>query len=359
MFTPAAAICMDNNQRKRIAFLVRSPKTPQRIAERAKIIWMAGQGTANSKIARELKMSRPKVLRWRERFEKFGVRGLYQGASRPGRRNSETEAVEERVLKLTLESKPNAQTQWSSRTLAKTAGTSKSTVQRIWRKHCLQPHRVETFKLSKDKYFVEKVRDVVGLYLHPPDRALVLSVDEKSQIQALDRTQPGLPLKKGRCATMTHDYKRHGTTTLFAALNMLDGTVIGKCLPRHSSKEFIRFLNIIDKQTPPHLELHLIVDNYGTHKSPPVKRWLKRHRRFHFHFIPTSSSWLNMVERWFRDLTDKRIRRGVFCSIPDLIQAIEDYLTAHNADPKIFTWTKDADTILAKVQKAHARIGTL
>lgn len=359
MFTPAAALSMDDTQRKRIEFLVRSPKTPQKIAERARIIWLASQGVSNCRISRDLKMSRPKVLRWRERFEISGVRGLYQGASRPGRKGPDTDETEKRIVELTLHSKPKAETHWSSRTLAKEAGVSKSTVQRIWRKHRLQPHRVETFKLSRDKQFVEKVKDVVGLYLNPPDRALVLSVDEKSQIQALDRTQPGLPMKRGRCATMTHDYKRNGTTTLFAALNMLDGTVIGKCLPRHRSKEFIRFLDIIDQQTLVALDLHLIVDNYGTHKSPPVKRWLKKHPRFHLHFIPTSSSWLNMVERWFREITDKRIRRGVFQSVPQLIQDIEEYLAVHNADPKIFTWTKDAETILAKVQKAKAKIVTL
>jgi transposase len=359
MFIPAPALKLDDNQRKRIEFLVRSPKTPQKIAERARLIRLASQGRPNSEIARELKISRPKVLRWRERFEVSGVQGLYQGASRPGRKSAATEETEKKVVELTLHSKPKAATHWSSRMLAKESGIPASTIRRIWRKHRLQPHRVETFKLSRDKQFVEKVKDVVGLYLNPPDRALVLSVDEKSQIQALDRTQPGLPMKKGRCATMTHDYKRNGTTTLFAALNMADGTVIGKCMPRHRSKEFIKFLEVIDEKTPEELSLHLIVDNYGTHKSPPVKRWLKRHPRFHLHFIPTSSSWLNMVERWFREITDKRIRRGIFQSVPELIQSIEEYLAAHNSDPKIFTWTKDAETILAKVKRAKMRIVTL
>jgi transposase len=229
----------------------------------------------------------------------------------------------------------------------------------IWKRHGLQPHRVEAFKLSRDEHFVEKLRDVVGLYLNPPDKALVLSVDEKSQIQALDRTQPGLPLKKGRCGTMTHDYKRHGTTNLFAALNMLDGRVIGQCLPLHPSKEFIEFLNTIDQNTPPELELHLIVDNYSTHKSPAVKRWLRRHARFHLHFIPTSSSWLNMVERWFREITDKAIRRGACTSVDALKTAIHRFLDAHNTNPKIFTWTKDADTVLAKVAKCKEALGTL
>jgi transposase len=359
MFAPAAALKLDDSQRKRIEFLVRSGKTPRKIAERAQVIWLAAQGKPNSEIARELRISRPKVLRWRERFEICGVQGLYQGASRPGRKGQSSEETEKKIVELTLHSKPENATHWSCRTLAKKAGVCAATVNRVWRRHRLQPHRVETFKLSRDKQFVEKVRDVVGLYLNPPDRALVLSVDEKSQIQALDRTQPGLPLKKGRCETMTHDYKRNGTTTLFAALNMLDGTVIGKCMPRHRSKEFIKFLEYIDGQTPVELDLHLIVDNYGTHKSPPVKRWLKKHPRFHLHFIPTSSSWLNMVERWFREITDKRIRRGVFQSVPQLIAEIERYLETHNADPKIFTWTKDAETILAKVERAKARIVTL
>jgi transposase len=359
MFTPAAALKLDDNQLKRIGFLVHSSKTPKGIAQRAQIVLLASQGRSNSEIARELKISRPKVLRWRERFEVSGVGGLYQGASRPGRRSAKTEETEKRIVELTLHSKPKAATHWTSRSLAKESGVPATTIRRIWKKHRLQPHRLETFKLSRDKQFVEKVKDVVGLYLNPPDRALVLSVDEKSQIQALDRTQPGLPMKKGRCETMTHDYKRNGTTTLFAALNMADGTVIGKCLPRHRSREFIKFLELIDEQTPPELDLHLIVDNYGTHKSPPVKRWLKKHPRFHLHFIPTSSSWLNMVERWFREITDKRIRRGVFHSVPDLIQAIEEYLATHNSDPKIFTWTKDAETILAKVERAKAKIVTL
>lgn len=353
MFETAAPIQIDTNQRKRINFLIRSPKTPQRIAERARIIAMAADGVANAEIARTLKMSRPKVLRWRARFEKQGVQGLYKGAPRKVRR-TEADETEAKILSLTLHSKPQAATHWTIRTMSKMAGVSKSTVHRIWRKHNLQPHRVKTFKVSNDNNFVSKVRDVVGLYMNPPDRALVLSVDEKSQIQALDRTQPGLPLKRGRCETMTHDYKRNGTTTLFAALNMLDGTVIGQCMPRHRSQEFVKFLNTIDKQTPADLELHLIVDNYGTHKSPQVKRWLKRHKRFHLHFIPTSSSWMNMVERWFRDITDKRIRRGVFRSVQELIEAINEYITAHNANPKIFTWTKDADTILAKVAQVRS-----
>ena len=236
---------------------------------------------------------------------------------------------------------------------------SQATVQRIWTRHNLKPHLVKTFKLSRDKHFLEKMTDVVGLYLNPPDKALVLCVDEKSQIQALDRTQPGLPLKRGRCGTMTHDYKRHGTTTLFAALSMLDGKVIGDCMPRHRHQEFIRFLDKIDSETPTDLTLHLIADNYATHKHPRVKSWLKRHPRFHLHFIPTSSSWLNVVERWFREITDKRIRRGVFKSVPDLILAIEEYLANHNQNPQVFVWSAPVDRILAKIAKCKEALDSL
>ena len=257
------------------------------------------------------------------------------------------------VVQATLHTTPRGATHWSIRTMAKAQGLSRMAVQRIWDRHGLKPHLTKTFKLSRDKHFVEKLYDVVGLYLNPPAKALVLCVDEKSQIQALDRTQPGLPIKKGRCGTMTHDYKRNGTTTLFAALSMLDGKVIGDCMPRHRHQEFIRFLNKIDAETPSPLDLHLIVDNYATHKHPRVKSWMRRHPRFHIHFIPTSSSWLNLVERWFREITDKRIRRGTFRSVEQLIQAITDYIQQHNRSPKPFVWTAKADEILAKVQRAR------
>jgi transposase len=243
--------------------------------------------------------------------------------------------------------------------MAKAQGISRMAVQRIWNRYGLKPHLTKTFKLSGDKHFVEKLYDVVGLYLNPPDKALVLCVDEKSQIQALDRTQPGLPIKKGRCGTMTHDYKRHGTTTLFAALSLLDGKVIGDCMPRHRHQEFIRFLNKIDAETPSHLDLHLIVDNYATHKHPRVKAWMRRHPRFHIHFIPTSSSWLNLVERWFREITDKRIRRGSFHNVAELIAAIEDYLKCHNQNPRVFAWKASADTIMTKIAKCKEVLGTL
>jgi len=243
--------------------------------------------------------------------------------------------------------------------MAKAQGVSEATVRRIWRQHNIKPHLTKTFKLSRDKNFVDKLYDVVGLYLNPPDKSLVLCVDEKSQIQALDRTQPGLPLKKGRCGTMTHDYKRHGTTTLFAALSMLDGKVIGDCMPRHRHQEFIRFLKKIDAETSPELDLHLIVDNYATHKHPRVKSWMRRHPRFHLHFIPTSSSWLNMVERWFREITDKRIRRGVFRSVPELIAAIEEYLGNHNQNPRVFVWTASPACIMAKITKCKEALDAL
>jgi transposase len=243
--------------------------------------------------------------------------------------------------------------------MAKAQGLSQATVYRIWKQHNLKPHLVKTFKLSRDKHFVEKLQDVVGLYLNPPDKALVLCVDEKSQIQALDRTQPGLPIKKGRCATMTHDYKRNGTTTLFAALSMLDGTVIGDCMPRHRHQEFIRFLKKIDGESPAGLDLHLIVDNYGTHKHPRVKSWLQRHPRFHLHFIPTSSSWLNMVERWFREITDKRIRRGTFQNVPALIAAIKDYVNNHNQNPRVFVWSAPVERILEKYAKCKKVLESL
>lgn len=359
MFETAAALKIeDDEQRDRLESLVACGKTPQKIALRARIVLMAERGISNNQIAKELKTSRPTVLLWRERFEQFGCAGLMKDYQRPGRKPKITDKQVQEVIEKTLHTKPEAATHWSTRSLGKEVGLSHVAVQRIWKQHGLQPHRVETFKISTDKRFVEKLRDVVGLYLNPPEKALVLSVDEKSQIQALDRTQPGLPLKKGRCGTMTHDYKRNGTTTLFAALNMLDGTVIGECLPRHRSKEFIKFLNTINRTTPSELDLHLIVDNYSTHKSPEVQRWLKRHPRFHMHFTPTSASWLNMVERWFREITEKRIRRGSFDGVPGLIAAILDFLKHHNENPRIFKWTKDADTILAKVDRCKEALFT-
>jgi len=359
MFQRAAALDLEATQQKRLDALVRSGKSPQKIVLRARIVLLASQGISNHAIARQLHTSRPTVLLWRGRFGQSGVPGLLREAKRPGRKRALNAEQVKAVVEATLQTLPPNATHWSVRTMAKAQGLSRMAVQRIWKAHKLQPHRVETFKLSRDLQFVEKLRDVVGLYLNPPDKALVLSVDEKSQIQALDRTAPLLPLRPGIPARQSHDYKRHGTTTLFAALSLLDGKVIGECLPRHRSREFIRFLNKIDQETPAELDLHLIVDNYSTHKSPPVQRWLKRHRRFHLHFIPTSSSWLNLVERWFGEITRKRIRRGTFNSVKELIVAIESYLQEHNQDPKKFVWTKDAQTILAKVNRCKQSLGTL
>ena len=358
MFTPAKALHVDDNQRKRLRHLADSGKTPQKLALRARIVLEAGAGRPNHAIARSLGVSRPTVLLWRQRFAERGVAGILKDAPRPGRGKAISPEVVKQVVEATLNSTPPAETHWSVRSMAQAQGLSRMTVQRIWKQHRLQPHLLRNFKFSSDPLFVEKLRDVVGLYLNPPEHALVLSVDEKSQIQALDRTPPLLPLRPGIPARQTHDYKRHGTTTLFAALNMLDGKVIGQCLPRHRARKFVKFLKQIDAQTPADLDLHLIVDNYSTHKRPVVKRWLARHKRFHLHFIPTSSSWLNMVERWFGQITQKRIRRGTFKSVPQLIDAITEYLTKWNGDPKPFVWTKDADMILAKIVRCKEASGT-
>jgi transposase len=332
---------------------------PLRLVQRAQIIQMAAAGVFNHEIAQHLRISRPTVQLWRQRFLSLRCAGLEKDAPRPGRFAKISLQKIHAVVEATLHTKPPAATHWSTRTMAKAQGLSEATIRRIWKQHNLKPHLVETFKLSRDKHFLEKLYDIVGLYLNPPDKSLVLCVDEKSQIQALDRTQPGLPLKKGRCGTMTHDYKRHGTTTLFAALSMLDGKVIGDCMPRHRHQEFIRFLKRIDGGTPPELMLHLIVDNYGAHKHPRVKSWMKRHPRFHLHFIPTSSSWLNLVERWFREISDKRIRRGSFCNVPDLIKAIQDYVDNHNQNPHVFVWTAPVERILLKIVKCQEALDAL
>jgi transposase len=332
---------------------------PVRQVQRARIIQLAAQGVDNQDIAAEVRVSRPTVQLWRERFLALRLDGLLKDAPRPGRIPQFSEQRVRAVVNATLHTKPPNATHWSTRTMAEAQGLSEATVRRIWKRHNLKPHLTKTFKLSRDKQFIEKLADVVGLYLNPPDRALVLCVDEKSQIPALDRTQPGLPLKKGRCGTLTHDYKRNGTTTLFAALSMLDGHVIGDCMPRHRHQEFIRFLKKIDAETPAELDLHLIVDNYGTHKHPRVNAWLRRHPRFHLHFTPTSSSWLNLVERWFRDLTDKRIRRGSFQSVHQLVAAIDDYLNHSNQKPHVFVWTASVDSILAKIAKCKEALDAL
>ena len=301
-------------------------------------------------------MSAASVTGWRTRFGTDGLAKFGRVREGRGRKPSISAEQVEAIVHATLHDKPPGETHWSCRSMAKAQGVSKATVQRIWKARGLQPHRVETFKLSNDKRFEDKLVDVVGLYLNPPEKAVVLCMDEKSQIQALDRTQPSLPMKKGRAGTMRHDYKRNGTTTLFAALNVLTGVVIGRCLPRHRHTEFLKFLRVIDREVPKGLQVHLILDNYGTHKHANVVAWLAKHPRFHLHFTPTSSSWLNMVERWFRNLTDKAIRRGVFHSVPDLIAAIEAYLHATNDEPKPFVWTATADEILEKVRRGRVAL---
>ncbi|MBI4469194.1 MAG: IS630 family transposase [Acidobacteria bacterium] len=334
----------------------RGRRTPSRLVRRTQIILMAAEGRQNKTIAELLGMNRRHVGRWRQRFAEKRLAGIEKDAPRGGRKATKRNRVAALIIETTTQKKPANATHWSLRTLAQHLGVSRSMVHRVWQANGLKPHLAKTFKVSRDKKFIEKVIDVVGLYLDPPEHALVLCADEKTSVQALDRTQPGLPLKKGRCGTMTHDYKRNGTTTLFAALEMAEGRLIGTCMDRHRHQEWIKFLALIDRETPASLDLHLIVDNYSTHKHPNVKAWLKRHPRFHQHFIPTSSSWLNLVERWFREITDKRIRRGVFKSVRELIQAIHDYIDHHNEDPKPFIWTAKAEDIIEKYRRAKAML---
>jgi len=347
------------DQRRTLETWIRAHNTPQSIALRAKIVLLAGDGLSNVEIARETGTSRPTVILWRQRFLQGGPDVLTEVASGRGRRVTYGADRVKEVVEATTQTRPPGATHWSTRTMAKAQGISKATVQRIWSAHGLQPHRTKRFKLSKDRRFTEKLTDVVGLYLNPPDKAVVLCVDEKSQIQALQRTQPGLPMKKGRCGTMTHDYKRHGTTTLFAALNVLDGRVIGECMAKHRHQEFLRFLRRLDRGFLRETPLHLIVDNYGTHNQPKVKAWLVKHPRFTLHFTPTSSSWLNLVERWFRELTANRVRRGSFESVPELIAAIDEYLAASNTDPKPFVWHASVQAILDKLARCKAVYETL
>lgn len=345
--------------RARLNAIVKDRNSSRKAVWRAEIVLATADGCGTNEIIRRTGKSKPCVWRWQERFIDEGVDGLLRDKTRPSRVKPLAQTVKVAVLKKTATERPANATHWSRTSMAKAAGISPSSVGRIWREAGLKPHRLETFKVSNDPQFEEKVVDVVGLYLNPPDKAMVLCVDEKSQIQALDRTQPGLPMKKGRAATMTHDYKRHGTTTLFAALDVKSGLVIGDCQPRHRAKEFLAFLKKIDASIQPHLDLHLIMDNYATHKTAAVKAWLKRHPRFHVHFIPTSSSWLNLVERFFAEITDKRIRRGVFKSVADLEEAIEDYLLRHNAAAKPYRWTKTATDILARERRALDKLDAI
>jgi transposase len=350
----APPILLTDERRCELAAVAASRTASVRFAQRARMILLAADGKQDIEIAAEVGTRRQVVARWRRRFLELGIDGIAKDAPRGGRRRSaRTDAKVRAIVQRTTQATPPNATHWSTRSMAAAEGVSEATVRRVWREHGLKPHRVKSFKLSNDKRFVEKLDDIVGLYLSPPEHAIVLSCDEKSQIQALDRTQPSLPLKKGRVATMTHDYKRNGTTTLFAALSTLDGRVISTCMKRHRHQEWIKFLNLIDQQTPADKQVHLIADNYATHKHPRVLAWLKRHPRFHMHFTPTSASWLNMVERFSRDLTTRRLKRGVFTSVEKLVAAIESYIEQNNQSPKPFIWTAKASDILEKVKLAR------
>jgi transposase len=352
MWATSAALAVAPKDRRELERIVRSGKTEQRVALRARIVLGAAAGKSNAALAKELKTSRPTVIDWRARFAGGGMAALYDDRPRGRSFRPLVRAKQAEVIARTQTAPPQA-TQWSCRRMAEICGISKASVQRIWQANGLKPHLVKTFKLSNDPDFIEKLEDVVGLYMNPPDRALVFCIDEKSQIQALDRTQPGLPIKKGRAGTMTHDYKRHGTTTLFAALNVLDGTIIGRNMQRHRHQEFIRFLNTVEAEVPAGKVVHVILDNYAAHKHPMVRRWLDRHPRWTFHFTPTSCSWLNAVEGFFAKLTKRRLKRGTFRSITDLQASINRFLAEYNVEPKPFRWTADPDKIIAAVRRGH------
>lgn len=347
---PKAPLSLSEDETLELQRLTRRPKTAQALALRAEIILACAAGASNKSVAERLGVTGTTVGKWRKRFVANRLDGLFD-EPRPGAPRKISDEDVERIVTLTLESTPKDATHWSTRSMAKAAGMTQSAVSRIWRAFALQPHRTETFKLSKDPLFIDKVRDIAGLYLDPPERAVVLCVDEKSQIQALDRTQPLLPMRPGQPERRAHDYRRHGTTSLFAALNYATGEVIGSCQRRHRSIEFRRFLDTIDERVPKDQEVHLILDNYGTHKTALIHRWLAKRPRFHLHFTPTSSSWLNLVERWFALLTEKQIRRGSHRSTRELEQAIYSYLETYNEDPRPFVWTKTADEILASLKR--------
>jgi len=351
----AVTIELTENERRTLVNWSRGRKISVRQAQRAKMILLAAEDFSNADIAEELGVKPHTVGRWRNRFSSGRLAGIEKDLPRGGRPRTNAE-LESEIIRMTTQETPTNATHWSTRLLAKKMGVTQSMVHRTWKANGLKPHLVKTFKVSNDPRFEEKLRDVVGLYLNPPENALVLSADEKTSIQALDRTQKSLPLVKGRCGTMTHDYKRNGTTTLFAAMELSQGEVIATCMKRHRHQEWIKFLKLIDKQTPPDLDLHVIVDNYATHKHPNVKKWLKRHPRFHMHFIPTSSSWLNVVEGFFRNLDQRRLKRDAFHSVPQLVEAIMGYIENHNDDPKPIVWTKAADEIIEKVGRARASL---
>jgi len=349
----APQIVLTQDQEQTLQQWARGRSLPARQVERAQVVLMAAAGKQDLEIAAEMGISNQKAARWRKRFLQLGLAGLEKDAPGRGRTPTITPVKIQEVISKTTQEKPANATHWSTRTMAEATDLSEKSVRRIWHKHGLKPHLSRSFKVSNDPEFAEKLEAIVGLYLNPPEHAIVLCADEKSQIQALDRTQPGLPIKKGRCGTMTHDYKRNGTATLFAAMNTLDGTVISMCDDRHRHQEWLNFLKVIDQVTPVGQEIHLIADNYATHKHPKVQKWLARHLRFHIYFTPTSSSWLNMVERFFRDLTQNRLRRGVFRDVEELIMAIGDYIDKHNHRPKPFVWTAKASDILEKVKRAR------
>jgi transposase len=336
-----------------------SALTPKRLSERCAVVLLAAQGKRNDQIARKLKITRQKAARWRKRFLQSGRAGIEFDEPGRGRKPTYTPDIRRLIVRLTTQETPKAATHWSRQSMAKELGLSPSTVGRVWREHGLKPHLARTFKVSNDLRFAEKLEDIVGLYLNAPEHAIVLCCDEKSQVQALDRTQPGLPLKKGRAGTMTHDYVRHGTTTLFAALNVADGKIIGQCQNRHRHQEWLRFLKLIEEQIPSDRELHLILDNYATHKHATVKKWLAKRPRIHLHFTPTAASWLNMVERFFREVTEKRLRRGVFHSVPDLVNALDEYLAHYNENPTPLVWTAKANDILKKVERARKKLSRI
>lgn len=355
----AVEIVLSDDEARELSRISKSRSVSVRLAERSRIVLLASKGMTNEEIGDELGITRQKAGRWRDRYAESGLEGISRDAPRPGRKPKISAHKVAKVISLTTQTTPQNATHWSQRLMSKKVGISMSSVGRIWKSHGLKPHRVNTFKLSNDKQFAEKLESIVGLYLSPPENAIVFSCDEKSQIQALDRTQPGLPMKKGRAATMTHDYKRNGTTTLFAALNILTGEVLGTCAKRHRHQEWLTFLREINKATPKDKEIHIICDNYATHKHPKVKSWLKYHKRFHVHFTPTSASWLNMVERFFRELSEKQLKRGVFRSVEELEQSVMSFINTHNEAPAPYIWTRSASDILEKVKRGREKLNKL
>ena len=352
----ACPVVLSETDRNQLGQWVRAQFTPQQVVLRSRILLLAAEGKQDLEIADKLEVNRHTPALWRKRFLAQGLEGIWEVQAGRGRKLLYDEKKVAAIVEATLQTKPKGSTHWSCRTMGRAQKVSPTTIHRLWQEHNLKPHRSRTFKLSRDVKFLEKLTDVVGLYLNPPEKSLVLCMDEKSQIQALDRTQPGLPLKRGRCGTFTHDYVRHGTTTLFAALEILEGKVIGQCFPRHRHQEFLKFLCRLDNEFPEPVKLHLVLDNYGTHKHPKVQSWLQRHPRFCLHFIPTSSSWLNQVERWFGELTQKAVRRGSFVSVAELQAAIEQFLAAWNETPRPFVWTATVEKIMAKAERARAKL---